>query len=82
MIQLLALVQVHHDLAFHILTVLPMGALLVNQSSTYHENGCFVRAAITVFNRRVLATLRFRQFDINLAWWAHVEQRAEHFARN
>ena len=80
MVQLLALVQVHDDLAFHILTILlHINQLAFRKRRTYHKDGCLVGATVAVLDSCVLTPFRFCQFDINLAWWAHVEQRAEHF---
>ena len=74
MIQLLSFVEIYDDLTSDILAILQK-SLLMRKFSTYHEDGSFVSAAITILNCCVLSALRFRKFYINLAGWTHAEQR-------
>ena len=84
MLKLFVLVQVDHNLAANILSILVKETRVRNQSSvygkpsTYHENRRFIGASISVFHSRVLSPLNFRQFNINLAGSAHTKQRTLH----
>ena len=42
---------------------------------TYHEDGCFVGASISVLDSGVFAAFDFGQFDVDLAGCPHAEQR-------